>query len=189
MLKDPQAMYPGERRMVQYQLTDTDMDDLIAFFEWVGRIDTNGFPPKPTLLTVAMPAQPGQPSVVERLDRPKVFNQLCIACHSLGGQGGNVGPPLDTVGQRMTRDEFVSWLEKPQAVRPGTAMPDLPLSDAQIAELAAFLVQLQGPGAVARASPVPPAASDRRPAQGATPAGPDSPPPAAPATPPAASGD
>ena len=25
-------------------------------------------------------------------DRPQIFNQMCIACHALGGQGGVVGP-------------------------------------------------------------------------------------------------
>jgi len=190
MLKDPQAMYPGERRMVEYRFTDEELDALVAYFEWVGHIDTNGFPPKPTLLTVAMPSQRGQPALVERLDRPQVFNQLCIACHSLGGQGGQVGPALDTVGERMTRQEFITWLENPQKVRPGTAMPDLPLSDAQIAELAAFLVQLQGPSPVARASPVPAPDAGQPPAPEGTPAGPDNaPPPAAPANPPAAPGE
>jgi nitric oxide reductase subunit C len=186
MLKDPQAMYPGERRMVQNDLSGEEIDDLVAYFEWVGHIDTNGFPPKPTLMTLAMPAQRGQPSMVERLDRPKVFNQLCIACHSLGGQGGNVGPALDTVGERMTRAEFITWLENPQQVRPGTAMPDLPLSDAQIAELAAFLVQLQGPRPVARPNPAPvsaPGSARGAPAAGGSPVPQDKP------TPPAAPGD
>jgi len=154
MLKDPQGMYPGERKMQQYDLTDEEIDAFIAYFEWVGRIDTNGFPPKPSLLQVAMPAGPDQTAIVDRLDRPKVFNQLCIACHALGGQGGNVGPPLDNVGERMTRDEFITWLDDPQAIRPGTAMPDLPLSDPQIKELAAFLVQLQGASPIAPPSPV-----------------------------------
>jgi nitric oxide reductase subunit C len=100
-----------------------------------------------------MPAGPDQAAIVDRLDRPKVFNQLCIACHALGGQGGNVGPPLDDVGERLTRDEFIAWLDEPQTVKPGTAMPDLPLTDPQIKELAAFLVQLQGTSPVARRSP------------------------------------
>jgi nitric oxide reductase subunit C len=186
MLKDPEGMYPGQRRMVQNPFTDEELEAFVAYFEWVGRIDTNGFPPQPSLLTVAMPAARGVPSIVDRLDRPKVFNQLCIACHSLGGQGGNVGPALDTVGARMSRAEFVTWLENPQQVRPGSAMPDLPLTDAQIAELAAFLVQLQGPGTVATASPA--AAPATGPAQdaapaapAATPTAPNSPPSPAPA--------
>ena len=39
MLRDPEAMYPGRRRMQQYDFTDQQISDLIAFFEWV---DANG---------------------------------------------------------------------------------------------------------------------------------------------------
>lgn len=143
MLQDPQAMYPGQRKMYQYDLTEQEMDDFIAFFRWVGEMDLNGFPPKPVLFTVAAP---GGDSVVEAMDRPKVYNQMCIACHSLGGQGGVVGPALDDAGSRMTRAELEVWLKDPDAVRPGTAMPQLPLSEEDIRELAAFLSTLRKEG-------------------------------------------
>ena len=143
MLEDPQGMYPGERRMQEYAYSAGEIDALIAFFEWVGQIDTNGFPPAPTLLQIAVPTGPNEQAIAARLDRPQVFNQLCIACHSLGGQGGQVGPPLDGVGERMDRAQFTAWLEQPQRIKPGTTMPDLPLSDEQIKELAAFLIQLR----------------------------------------------
>lgn len=139
ILEDPEAMYPGQRRMVKYDLGDEDIDALIAFFRWVGEMDLNGFPPEPVLFGVAMPG--GEP-VVHRSDRPQVFNQLCIACHTLEGQGGSVGPVLDAVGDRMSQDELRRWLDNPGSVRPGTAMPDLPLSQAQIQELSAFLSTL-----------------------------------------------
>jgi nitric oxide reductase subunit C len=44
-LKDPQAMFPGKRRMVQYDFSDEQIEDVIAFLGWIGEIDTNGFPP------------------------------------------------------------------------------------------------------------------------------------------------
>ncbi|MCB1309474.1 MAG: cytochrome c, partial [Leptospiraceae bacterium] len=40
-MRDPEAMFPGERKMPQYDLTEEEMDQLIAFFKWVGEIDTN----------------------------------------------------------------------------------------------------------------------------------------------------
>jgi nitric oxide reductase subunit C len=46
-LKDPQAMFPGGRKMVQYNFTDQEIEDEIAFLKWIGEIDTNGFPPEP----------------------------------------------------------------------------------------------------------------------------------------------
>ena len=66
-------------------------------------------------------------NVVARREQPKVFNQLCIACHSLGGQGGVVGPALDDVGSRRDYNNLVVWLTDPQQVKPGTLMPKLPV--------------------------------------------------------------
>ena len=48
-LKDPEAMYPNERKMVNYHFKDDQIDDVIAFFEWCGNVDLNGFPAKPPL--------------------------------------------------------------------------------------------------------------------------------------------
>lgn len=49
MLTDPQAVYVGQRKMVKYDFSDQDKADLVAFFKWIGEMDLNGFPPKPTL--------------------------------------------------------------------------------------------------------------------------------------------
>jgi nitric oxide reductase subunit C len=49
-LRDPQAMFPGARKMVQYDFTEDEITDVIAFFGWIGEIDTNGFPAKPDLV-------------------------------------------------------------------------------------------------------------------------------------------
>ena len=50
MLRDPEAMYPGQRRMVKYDFTDEEMEAMVAFLKWIGEMDLNGFPPEPTLL-------------------------------------------------------------------------------------------------------------------------------------------
>jgi nitric oxide reductase subunit C len=142
MLRDPQAMYPGQRRMVQYHFTAGEIEALLAFLQWIGEMDLNGFPPKPTLLPVAVPVA-SRDNVVARREQPKIFNQLCIACHSLGGQGGVVGPALDDVGSRRDYNNLVVWLTDPQKVKPGTLMPKLPLSEPDIVELASFLSQLK----------------------------------------------
>jgi nitric oxide reductase subunit C len=46
-LKNPEAFYPGRRKMVQYDFTEEEITELIAFFSWIEGIDTNGFPPDP----------------------------------------------------------------------------------------------------------------------------------------------
>lgn len=141
MLRDPEAMYPGQRRMVKYDFTPEQTEDLVAFLQWIGTVDLNGFPPKPNLMPVAVSAGPALAVVGTR---PQIFNQLCIACHALGGQGGNVGPALDGVGGRRDAAYIRSWLHDPMAVKPDAKMPKLPLSEGQIDELVAFLSQQKG---------------------------------------------
>jgi nitric oxide reductase subunit C len=139
-LRDPEAMYPGKRRMVQYDFSEEQITDLIAFFGWIGQIDTNGFPPEPDLRPEVVLAA-ASPAVAA--PRPAYFDSVCIACHSIRGQGGGVGPALDGVAGRITAVELDRWLADPAAVKPGTAMPNLGLSDEVRAELVAWLITLQ----------------------------------------------
>lgn len=143
MLRDPQAMYPGQRKMVKYNFTDDETAALVAFLKWIGEMDLNGFPPKPTLLPVVVPASTASGAVVASAERPKIFNQMCIACHALTGQGGVVGPALDDVGNRRSFDNLVAWITDPQQIKPGTLMPKLPLSEADVVELASFLSKMK----------------------------------------------
>lgn len=145
MLRDPAAMYPGARRMQQYDFTDEEIDDLVAFFEWIGQIDTNGFPATPTLASAAAPSAASTSPVARDDGRPHVFDQICVACHAIDGRGGTVGPALDGVGDRFNREYLETWLRDPNSVRPGTRMPRLPLADAQIDELSTYLSTLRAP--------------------------------------------
>jgi nitric oxide reductase subunit C len=138
-IRDPQAMYPGKRRMVQYDFSEDQITDVIAFLGWIGQIDTNGFPPEPDL-------KPETVVVSSRTDaspRPAYFESVCIACHSVGGKGGVVGPALDGVASRFSPAELDRWLTDPQSVKPGTAMPNLGLPEPIRAELVAWLSTLQ----------------------------------------------
>lgn len=143
MLRDPQSMYPGQRRMQQYDFTDEEIDDLIAFLEWIGHVDLNGFPAAPVLASTAAPSATSTQPVGADDGRPHVFDQMCIVCHSVDGRGGNVGPALDGVGDRRDPEYLDRWLHDPSAVKQGTAMPRLPLSDEQIGDLTDYLTSLR----------------------------------------------
>lgn len=143
MLKDPQSVYPGQRRMQKYDFTEENITDLVAFLKWIGEMDLNGFPPKPDLGSVAVPASTKPDPIASQRDRPQIFNQMCIACHALGGQGGTVGPALDKIGDTRDREFILKWLRDPPSIKPGTTMPKLPLTEANISELAAFLTELK----------------------------------------------
>lgn len=139
MLRDPEAMYPGQRRMVRYDLSDHEIEDLVAFFTWTDGVDLNGFPPAPT---ISMPGSPATPSV--QSSRPHTFDQVCTACHSVDGRGGTIGPALDGIATRRDRDYLTRWLRDPAAVKPGARMPNLHLDDAKIAALVDYLSTLDG---------------------------------------------
>jgi len=138
-LKDPEAMFPGERKMVNYQFNDAQIADVIAFLDWIGGIDTQGFPPKPDLASPAVVVVAN----ASALSPPAIFGTVCIACHALGGKGGSVGPALDGVASRRTPDDIDRWLQDPQAYKPGTAMPNLHLDDSTRAQLVAWLSSLK----------------------------------------------
>ena len=53
LLKDPSRFYSEERDrrlMPTLPLSDADIDAVIAFLAWVGKIDTQGWPPRPLLV-------------------------------------------------------------------------------------------------------------------------------------------
>ena len=145
-LKNPEAMYPNDRKMVNYHFTDAQIEDAIAFLEWCGHVDLNGFPAKPPLAE-KMKATSAMP-VVTIKPIPAIFDSMaCTGCHSIGGKGGAAGvalgaPPLDEVYKRKTKDELKMWISDPQKIKPDTKMPKLPLSPEQVTEIADFLSSL-----------------------------------------------
>lgn len=139
MLTDPESLYPGQRKMVKYNFTEEEKDDLVAFFKWIGEMDLNGFPAKPTMGQIIT----SNNEVASRTDRPQVFNQMCLACHSLNGQGGQVGPALDGIGSRRDKNFLAAWLKDPMSLKADSKMAKLPLSESDITELSAFLSQLK----------------------------------------------
>lgn len=146
-IKDPEAMYPGQRRMVKYDFSEDQISDIISFFQWAGTVDLNGFPAKPPLKELMQPkvnTGPVQTQNPAALAQPEIFSSLCTACHMVGGKGGNVGPALDDAYTRKNQEEMIAWLKDPQKIKPGTTMPKLPLSDSQINEIASYLQRLGG---------------------------------------------
>jgi len=74
----------------------------------------------------------------------------CGACHTIPGipgARGMVGPPLATLGGRMyiagmltnTPQNLVRWIQVPQEVAPGNAMPNLGVSASDARDIAAYL--------------------------------------------------
>lgn len=136
-LKDPQAMYPGKRKMVRYNFSDGEIDDLIAFLKWINEIDCNGFPAEPLLKKYTTKVV----STVSAVSKPDIIDKLCLTCHTLNGVGNKLesAPIFDNIGDLRDRDYIQRWLKDPNLVKKGALMPKFPLSDATISDLSDFL--------------------------------------------------
>jgi cytochrome c1 len=77
----------------------------------------------------------------------------CGSCHTVPGVRGAdalVGPPLTKFGARSyiagelpnSGDNLQRWIKNPQAVEPGTAMPNLSVTDVDARDIAAYLFTL-----------------------------------------------
>ncbi len=96
----------------------------------------------------------------------KLFNGLCVACHTVGG-GKRVGPDLKGVLERRSEAWLLKFIKSSQTVIASgdpdatklfaefnkTPMPDVVYTEAQIKEILAFIGAASAPGA---APPPPP---------------------------------
>ncbi len=75
----------------------------------------------------------------------------CQGCHVVGeGSRESVGPrrtfgqPLENIGNKTTYEWIYNWVRDPKHYSPATYMPNLRLTDQQVADVATFLTTLKG---------------------------------------------
>ena len=73
----------------------------------------------------------------------------CISCHVIGGRGTAVGPDLTKTSIHKDAAWMIAHFKRPSAMRPGTSMPPIQLSDSQLNALASFLLKLNDRNATA----------------------------------------
>ena len=128
-LADPSKFYSEERDgrlMPTLGLTEQQISDVIDFLAWVDGIDTNGWPPRPILVSGASPR--GLPGIEAAADAPDpvlrgaaVFNGpgACAACHALTPETTLVGPSLAGVAtravERVREPGYEGGAESPEA--------------------------------------------------------------------------
>ncbi len=80
----------------------------------------------------------------------------CGSCHKIDGVTGAVayvGPPLDGWAARHyiagtltnTPDNLIRWIMDPQSIEPGTAMPDMGVTEQDARDMSAYLYSLEAP--------------------------------------------
>jgi len=97
----------------------------------------------------APPGYPGDPL----RGRELVMRYGCPSCHIIPGLAprGLVGPTLGNIGGRSyiagkypnRPIEMAQWIQHPQAMKPGTSMPDLGVTQREADDIAAYLATLR----------------------------------------------
>ena len=92
---------------------------------------------------------------------PKAGEQIvrsigCLGCHIIdendraaAGPRRTFGQPLKSVGSKTTYVWLYNWVRDPKHYNPGTYMPNLRLTDPQVADVATYLTTLTGPAGTA----------------------------------------
>jgi nitric oxide reductase subunit C len=136
-LLNPRAI-KKEAAMPKLGISEKEADDLIAFLDWMSKVDTNGWPPKPILAAAisGKAASPGQ-MLFQKHD--------CAACHEINGIGGTAGPALTHAGTKHPDIEWhIKHLKNPASVSPDSAMPSFDkLSDEELRQLGEYLITLK----------------------------------------------
>ena len=101
-----------------------------------------------------VPPHPGASAPDAARGKRALEQYACSTCHVIPGVTGAtvpVGPSLRQLARRSfiagvlpnTPANLIRWLRRPQGVKPGTAMPDLGVSERDARDMAAFLGELR----------------------------------------------
>ncbi len=93
--------------------------------------------------------RPASRSAIEA-GRRLIANYGCGSCHSIPGvpgANGTAAPPLDHFYQRIyiaghlstTEENLIKWIQNPQQIEPGNAMPDMGVTEEDARDIAAYL--------------------------------------------------
>ncbi len=141
-LLEPQVVFAGSYRLMPRQgLSETEAGELLAFFRWVGGIDNHDWPPQDSPRRFKRSTERLLASATMSPGAALVEQEGCLACHSLGDAGGNLGPRLEWIGGRRSSLWIADYIANPQAIDGGSEMPAFAqLAPEQRGAIAAFLV-------------------------------------------------
>ncbi len=133
-LKDPQA-YAASSTMPNFKLSDPDASDISAF------LMASSTPLPGDTAAVPVAAKAADPTAGASL----YGESYCSSCHAVQNAagnlvGGDVGPELTRVGNKVKPEWLQAWLTNPRSYDPVTAMPHFRFSDQQLSLVSTFLL-------------------------------------------------
>ena len=132
-LRDPRA-YAATATMPDFKLKDEDARDISAF------LISNS-----SRLPSATETVPPQKAAADAAAGASLYGEsFCASCHAVQNAagnlvGGDVGPELTRVGNKLRPEWLRAWLRNPRSYDPGTQMPHYRFNDLQVSLLTGFL--------------------------------------------------
>src|SRR3990172_2088894 len=113
--------------MVSLKMSDSEVHLLVNFFTAV-------------MVNNSIPGDEGTFTEEEVAGGKILFDKYgCISCHIMGKGGGYVGPPLTTVGDRLTAGWIFAYMKNPRYYEPWSIQPDYGFSEEETRALTAYL--------------------------------------------------
>ena len=144
-VKTPEkALAASWRKMPNLNVSDAEIDNLLAFFAWVGNIDNGDWPPQDSKQRLSRSEERMVAGAKVSPGAAVFQTRGCMNCHSLHGTGGTFGPALDTIGRSLSKEQIEHYIQDPKAVNPKAMMPaQKELSDKEREAVAGFLAGLK----------------------------------------------
>jgi mono/diheme cytochrome c family protein len=135
-------------------LNSQEVEDLVAFIQHGNFAEVRSLltPDQIASIQATAVASGGQVEAGAPPGKALYMQKGCAACHAIAGvSSGTVGPALDQQGSKPQiagvlpndKDNLVKWLLNPPAVKPGTAMPNLGLTQDEASQIADYLQSLK----------------------------------------------
>lgn len=138
------AFAKSVRKMPQEHVSPAEIENLVAFFAWVGEIDNGDWPPQDSKNRLTRGEQRLALGATVSPGAAVFQTKGCMNCHSLHGTGGSFGPPLDTIGRTLTVEQIEHYIHDPRSVNPNAKMPpQTGLTEREREEVAKFLGNLK----------------------------------------------
>ncbi len=117
------AFADSYRKMPQQHLPDQQVDDIVTYLQWVSNIDNHDWPPQDSAARWKRGTERILAAAAQSPAAALIQQENCLACHTLGGQGGSTGPRFEWIGSRRDAAWIDAYLAAPAAFAPGTSMP------------------------------------------------------------------
>jgi nitric oxide reductase subunit C len=144
-IKSPEkALEKSRRKMPNLKVSEAEISNLVAFFQWVGEINNGDWPPQDRKQQLTRGEEIMVAKVGVSAGAAVYKTKGCMNCHSLHGEGGTFGPAHDHAGRTMTLEQIEHYVKNPKSVNPKAMMPpQTELSEKELEEVAIFLSGLK----------------------------------------------